>query len=144
MPTFDDYNSKYAELGSFRAVARYRETDRVEVQKEPSEFFIRQFGDVLIAAHHGHRAKAPQRVHFIANEYAPLWGATRHRFLFTGHLHHHKSQDIGGMQWTQLPAITARDVYTSSHAYVARARLTGITYHRTRGEIARIVIGPDL
>jgi len=128
----------------FAMAERYRETARVEVQKEPSEFFIHQFGDVLIAAHHGHRAKAPQMVHFIADEFAPLWGATRHRFLFTGHLHHHKSQDIGGMTWEQLPAITARDVYTSSHAYVARARLTGITYHRTRGEIARIVIGPDL
>jgi len=134
----------HASIAVMLALAeRYRETPRVVVQKVPSEFFIYQFGDVLLAAHHGHRAKAPQMVHFIADEYAPLWGATRHRFLFTGHLHHHKSQDIGGMTWEQLPAITARDVYTASHAYVARARLTGITYHRTRGEIARVIIGPD-
>jgi hypothetical protein len=123
---------------------RYREHSRVTVQREPSEFFVFQFGEVLIAAHHGHRAKAPQMVHFIADEYATLWGKTKHRYLFTGHMHHHKSQDIGGMTWEQLPAITARDAYTVSNAYVARARLTGVTYHRNRGEIARIVIGPDL
>lgn len=122
---------------------RYRETPRVTVQRDPSEFFIYQFGEVLIAAHHGHRAKAPQRVHFIADEYAVLWGKTRHRYLFTGHLHHHKLQDIGGMTWEQLPAITARDTYTTSSAYVARARLMGITYHRNRGETARIIVGPD-
>ena len=39
---------------------RYRNTPRVTVQREPSEFFVYQFGDVLIAAHHGHRAKAAQ------------------------------------------------------------------------------------
>ena len=64
-------------------------------------------------------------------------------FLFTGHLHHHKSQEIGGMLWEQLPAITARDVYATSNAYTGRARLSGITYHRTRGEVSRVTIGPD-
>lgn len=127
----------------FALAERYRASSRVHVQKEPSEFFAYQFGKVLVTAHHGHRAKAQQMVHFIADEYASLWGRTRYRYLFTGHLHHHKSQDIGGMQWEQLPAVTARDAYTVSNAYVSRARLTGITYHRERGEIARVVIGPE-
>lgn len=121
---------------------RYRESPRVRVQRDPSEFYAHQFGQVLIVAHHGHRAKAPQMVHFIADEYAPLWGQTRYRYLFTGHLHHHKSQDIGGVVWEQLPALTARDAYAVSHAYTARARLLGITYHRERGEVARAVVGP--
>jgi hypothetical protein len=38
---------------------------------------------------------------------------------------------------------TARDAYTVSNAYVSRARLTGITYHRERGETTRVVIGPE-
>jgi hypothetical protein len=127
----------------FALAERYREEPRVQVQKEPSEFYVQQFGSVLLTAHHGHRAKAAQMVHYIADEYAVLWGKTKFRYLFTGHLHHHKSQDIGGLQWEQLPAITARDAYTVSNAYVSRARLTGITYHRDRGEIARVVIGPE-
>jgi hypothetical protein len=131
----------HASIAVLLALAeRYREHDRVHVQKDPSEFFIHQFGQVLIAAHHGHRAKAPQMVHFIADEYAPLWGKTKYRYLFTGHLHHHKSQDIGGMQWVQLPSITARDAYTVSNAYVARAQMQGMAYHREKGEIVRISV----
>jgi hypothetical protein len=122
---------------------RYRNEPRVTVQREPSEFFVYQFGKVLLTAHHGHRAKAPQMVHFIADEYAPLWGKTRFRYLFTGHLHHHKSQDIGGMTWEQLPAITSRDAYAVSSAYTQRARMKGITYHRDRGEVSRVVVGAE-
>jgi hypothetical protein len=122
---------------------RYRSEPRVVVQRDPSEFYVYQFGRVLIAAHHGHKAKADRMVHYIADEYAILWGKTRFRYLFTGHLHHHKSQDIGGMTREELPAISARDAYTVSNAYVARARLTGITYHRERGEIARVVTGSE-
>jgi hypothetical protein len=122
---------------------RYREDERVTVQRDPSEFYVQQFGKVLIAAHHGHKAKAERMVHFIADEFATLWGKTRFRYLFTGHMHHHKSQDIGGMTWEQLPAVSARDAYTVSNAYVSRARLVGITYHRERGEIARVVTGAD-
>jgi len=122
---------------------RYREDERVTVQRDPSEFYVQQFGKVLIAAHHGHKAKAERMVHFIADEFSALWGKTRFRYLFTGHMHHHKSQDIGGMAWEQLPAVAARDAYTVSNAYVSRARLVGITYHRERGEIARVVTGAD-
>ena len=79
-------------------------------------------------------------VFFMADEYAPMWGRTRHRFLFTGHLHHHKSADIGGVQWEQLRAVTERDAYAVGHAYTARAQLQAITYHKTRGEVMRVKV----
>lgn len=94
----------------------------------------------MIAAHHGDKARADRLVMFLADEYAELWGRTLHRFLWTGHLHHHKSQDIGGVTWEQLRAVTARDAYASSHAYTARAQLQAITYHKTLGEIQRVKI----
>jgi hypothetical protein len=124
----------------FALAERFRDNPRVTVQKEPGEFFCYAFGKVLIAAHHGDKAKADRMVHFLADEYAELWGRTRHRYLFTGHLHHHKSQDIGGVQWEQLRAVTARDAYAMSHAYTARAQLQGITYHRQTGEVSRVKI----
>ena len=125
----------------FALAERYREEPRVEVQKVPGEYWVHQFGLCLLAAHHGDKAKASQLVMFLADEYAAVWGKTRHRFLFTGHLHHHKSQDVGGVQWEQLRAITARDAYAVSHAYSARAQLQAITYHRERGEIQRVKVG---
>ena len=120
---------------------RFRANPRISVQEVPGEFFAHQFGEVMIAAHHGDKAKAERLVFFLADEYAPMWGSTKYRFLFTGHLHHHKSADIGGVQWEQLRAVTERDAYAVSHAYTARAQLQAITYHRTKGEVQRVKVG---
>jgi len=135
LPGNHDMHSYMAVL--FALAERYRDNPRIEVQKDPGEFFAYEFGKVLIAAHHGDKAKAERMVLFLADQYPEIWGRTRHRFLWTGHLHHHKSADIGGVQWEQLRAITAKDAYAVSHAYSARAQLQVITYHRERGEIGR-------
>lgn len=125
----------------FALAERYREEPRVEVQKVPGEFFVMEWGRCLIAAHHGDKAKAERIVLYLADEHSEQWGRTRHRFLFTGHLHNHKSADIGGCTWEQLRAVTARDAYAASHAYVARAQLQAITYDKTHGEVQRVKVG---
>lgn len=124
----------------FALAERYRDNPRVIVHKKPGEFFLYEHGRVMVAAHHGDKAKADRLVHFVADEFSEAWGRTKHRFLFTGHLHHHKSQDIGGMRWEQLRAVTERDAYAVSHAYSARAQLQAITYHAVRGEIQRVAV----
>lgn len=120
---------------------RYRNSPQIKVQDVPGEFFMHCFGSVMLAAHHGHKAKADRLAHFLADQYAEQWGRTRHRYLWTGHLHHHKAQDIGGLQWEQLRALTARDAYAVSHAYSARAQLQAVTYHRQDGEVERVKVG---
>lgn len=121
----------------FALAERYRNEPRVTVLKVPGEFFVQRFGKCLLAAHHGHGGKPERIVMFLADEYGEDWGQTKHRFLFTGHLHHHKSADIGGCTWEQLRAVTARDAYSIGVAYTARSQLQAITYHRDRGEIQR-------
>jgi hypothetical protein len=125
----------------FALAERYRDNPRIEVQKVPGEFFVHQFGKCLIAAHHGDKAKAERLVMFVADSYAEAWGKTTHRFLFTGHRHHSRIEDIGGVLVEQLRAMTAKDAYAVSHAYSARAQLQAITYHRDLGEIERAKIG---
>jgi hypothetical protein len=124
----------------FALAERYRDNARIEVQKIPGEFFAHQFGKVLIAAHHGDKAKAERLVLFMADQFPTMWGETRHRFLYTGHLHHLKSQDIGGVQHEQLRAITARDAYAVAHGYTARAQMQTIVFHREKGEIMRVKV----
>lgn len=124
----------------FALAERFRDNPRVTVQKVPGEFFAFEWGKVMLAAHHGDKAKADRLVHFLADQYAEMWGRTRHRFLFTGHLHHSKSQDIGGCTWEQLRAVTARDAYAVAHGYTARAQLQAITFHKERGEVQRVKV----
>lgn len=138
LPGNHNVNSYMAVM--FALAERFRNNERVSVQKVPGEFFVHEFGKVLLAAHHGDKAKADRIVHFLADQYAEIWGRTKHRFLWTGHLHHMKAQDIGGVAWEQLRAVTARDAYAVSHAYTARSQLQAITYHRDRGEVSRVKV----
>lgn len=124
----------------FALAEHYRNEPRVEVIKQPGEFWVHQFGVNMLGFHHGDKAKAERLVLWLADEYPEMWGATRHRFMFTGHLHHHKSADIGGVLWEQLRAMTEKDAYARSHAYSARAQLQGITIHRERGEVSRVKV----
>lgn len=125
---------------TFAIAERYRDNPRVEVIKDPSMFWCHEFGRVMLAATHGDKAKPDRIVHFLADEFAPVWGRTKHRYLWTGHLHHMKAQDIGGVQHEQLRAVTARDAYAFGHAYTARAQLQAITLHRVHGEVQRVKV----
>lgn len=121
----------------FALAERYRDNPRVVVRKDPREFWAHRFGDCLLAAHHGDKAKPERLVMFLADEYSEDWGATKHRFLWTGHLHHHRSADIGGVRWEQLRAMTSRDAYAYTHAFSARSQMQAVTLHRTAGEVQR-------
>lgn len=118
----------------------FRDNPRVTVYHEPGKFWVEQFGNAMVAAHHGDAVKAERIVMFLADEHHSIWGQTKHRFLWTGHLHHHKSADIGGVQWEQLRAMTARDAYSVANAYSARAQLQAVTLHRTEGEVQRVKV----
>jgi hypothetical protein len=125
----------------FALAAHYRDEPRVTVLKEPGEWYVQRWGNCLLSAHHGHGGKPERMVMFLADQHAAIWGQTRHRFLWTGHMHHLKAADIGGVQWEQLRALTAKDAYAVSNAYTARAQLQGITLHKERGEISRVKVG---
>jgi len=120
---------------------RYRNEPRVTVVMEPGEFFIYKFGKCMFAAHHGHRSQPKDIVGMLANDYAVMWGQTTHRFLFTGHKHHLQAADIYGVQWMQLRPLTERDAHAKGGAWISRAQLLGITYHREWGEVQRVSVG---
>lgn len=138
LPGNHDMHSHMAVM--FALAERYRDEPRVDVQKQPGEFFVYEFGKVLIAAHHGDKSKPERIVMYLADEHCEAWGRTRHRFLLTGHLHHGRSADIGGVMWEQLRAVTPKDAYAASHAYVARSQMQCITFDRDRGEIGRVKV----
>lgn len=119
---------------------RYRDNPRIEVQRKGGEFFVMEWGSVMLASHHGDKAKAERLVMHMADEWAEMWGRTRYRFYFTGHMHHSKMQDIGGVQVEQMRAAAPRDAYAASHSYSSRSELQGITYHKDSGEVSRVKV----
>jgi len=135
LPGNHDRDSYLAILFAMRE--RYRDIGRIVIVASPMEFFVHEFGFNMLAFHHGDKAKASRLVMDAADRWPHMWGRTRHRHYYTGHLHHHKSEDIGGMQWEQLRAVSAKDAYAASHAYSARSQMQAITFHIKDGEVSR-------
>lgn len=125
---------------TFALKQRYRDEPRVVIEDDPSDFWVMQHGTTMLACHHGDKAKPERLVLDMADRWAKMWGETRHRFYFTGHKHHHQSQDIGGVKWEQLRAITSKDAYASSHSYSARSEMVAMTFDLDAGEVSRSIV----
>jgi hypothetical protein len=125
---------------TFALFERYRSEERVTIEKNPSDYFVYQFGKVMICSHHGDKAAPTKIVLFMADEWPEIWGATKHRVLFTGHKHHEHTEDIGGVNWIGLRAATKRDTYSHSHSYVGKSQLRSLTYHSEYGQRSSVVV----
>lgn len=117
-------------------VERYRHNPRVTIEQTPADFWVYEWGRCLLAAHHGDKAKPEAMTLWLAEH--DLWKPKQFRHLFAGHLHHDAAKDIGGVRFERLRAFTAKDAYAAGNAYAARRSLQAITFHKDRGEVARV------
>lgn len=113
----------------------YRDDPRVDVRWNPRDFFFHQWGKVMLAAHHGHKASWQKLVMFIADQQSRMWAETNWRYLDTGHLHHDAAEEIGGMYCQRHRTIAARDRYSFGSAYTNRQTMKAITVHKELGEV---------
>ncbi|MEP2955508.1 MAG: hypothetical protein ABJO84_14760 [Sulfitobacter sp.] len=121
---------------TFALAERYRDSDRVTVEKEPRDLFMMQWGKCLIAGHHGDKAK-PDRLAMYLSDVCPFWSDTRHRHIFTGHIHHDSAKDLGPMRWESLRAFCPPDSYAASMGYGGRRAIQSITFHKQDGIVLR-------
>jgi hypothetical protein len=117
---------------------RYRDNPRIVVERTDYDFFVFEWGRCFFMAHHGDKAKAERLVMHMAAAHSEEWGRSKHRYYFTGHLHHAKAQDIGGVYVEQLRAATSGDAYSASGAYTSMPQLQAITFHEDDGEVFRV------
>ena len=120
---------------------RFHDDPRVDIIWNPAKMWSMDFGNVLLAAHHGDRVKPERLAMQLADDFAPLWGKTKWRYLDTGHIHHDSSKDIGGVFWESHRTLASRDAYATGAGYVSRSTLKSVTYHKERGEIIRNTVG---
>ena len=119
---------------------RYYSDPRVEIIDDPSDFFFYQFGSVMLAAHHGDKAKAERLVLHAAETEAKMFGSTIHRHYLTGHIHHDSSKDIGGFKHESFRTLAPKDSWSHGMAYSSRQSMVAISYHKDQGEFQRITI----
>jgi len=117
--------------------AFYARESRVAVDQDARAWWTLQHGETLLAATHGHAIKQPQMPGYLAAEWPDLWGQTRHRYIFSGHIHHERTREFPGVLCEALRPVTARDAYAAA-AFVSQRELTAMTFHRRFGRVGRI------
>ena len=116
----------------------FRDNPRCTVEKSPQlDLFMRQWGKCAIFAHHGDRRFKAETAALYLSDVCEFWSATRHRHMFTGHIHHETGKDVGPMKWESLRAFCPPDNYAATMGYASRRALQAITFHREDGLVLR-------
>lgn len=117
---------------SFALAERYRNEERVTVDKSPVDLLMRQWGQTSIFAHHGDKSNATEFVLKLA-DVCPFWSETPHRYAYTGHRHKMGGERIGGLYWERLEAFCPADQYGATWAN--RRALKADSYHKRTGRV---------
>lgn len=74
-----------------------------------------------------------------AHEKAKLWGDSVNRYVLSGHLHHERVQEMGGITRYQFSSLSGTDRWHHKNGYVlARRALGGLVVSENNGVIASI------
>ena len=112
---------------------RYRLNPRVTVVDPYNPYWYYEFGRVMIATAHGDGAKAPQMGPIMATDQAEMWGRTKHRHAFLGHVHHWKGEGFPGVTVEYFGTLAAPDWYSHHAGYRSTREIKSITFHREHG-----------
>lgn len=110
---------------------------RLEVDLSPSLYRYTRFGKVMIGAHHGHGAKQADLPLLMAVDRPADWGASLHRYVYMGHIHHDSVKEIQGVRVESIRTLAAKDAWHAGQGYRSMRDTRSIVHHCDHGEIER-------
>ena len=117
--------------------AHFRNNPRVSIDTNPGRFFRHRFGKCLIAATHGDMLKMGDLAGFAATQWSEDWGATTHRYGYTGHVHNERALAVStqrGMRVESFNTLSGKDSWHAAMGYQSPRNMVSIT----SGNIARV------
>jgi hypothetical protein len=110
---------------------------RIEVDLSPATMWYYQHGEVLIGSTHGDTIKGPDMVAIMASDKPVEWGATKHRYVYVGHVHHQDKKEYRGGVVEYFRTLAARDAWHAGQGYRAGRDMCSIVLHKLHGELER-------
>jgi hypothetical protein len=122
----------------------FKNTDRLTIETSPHPFYCFDWGQTMIAWHHGHLRKMADLPGVFASDpkFRAIWGKASITYIHTGHLHHEKVIEKAGAIVEQHPTLAARDAYGARGFDYSRRAAKAITYSKTKGEVSRVQVVP--
>lgn len=124
--------------------ALYEAEPRVVVDTSPRQFHYFEFGAVLVGTHHGHGVKLADLPLLMATDQPERWGAARHRYWWTGHVHRDVVQDFAGCRVESFRVLPPADAWAANQGYRPRSDMKAVVLHREHGEVARHTVSPAM
>lgn len=122
---------------AFSIAAYFEKEPRVTVDLSPAKHWFHRFGKVLIGATHGDSTKHPDLLGVMAADRPEDWGATKHRYWYTGHVHSQRVTELPGVLCESFRTLAAKDAYAAGSGYRAGRDMRLIVLHAEHGEIER-------
>lgn len=98
-----------------------------------------RYGLNLIGTTHGDGAKNQDLPLLMATEFPIDWAATKHRYVYTHHVHHKFSKDYIGVTVESLRSPSGSDSWHHRNGYQhAPKAVEGFLHHPIQGQVARI------
>jgi len=122
----------------------YENEPRLTIDTNPDPYYNFNCGEVCIFMHHGHKRNLKNIDTVFVSKFKEQFGASRHVYAHTGHLHHDKVNETNLMTIEQHRTLAAKDAYASRGGWISGRDSKVITYHKDFGEVARITINPEM
>lgn len=119
----------------------FKNNKRVKVHMTPGKHWFHEFGRVMLAATHGDKCKPKDMPGLMAAVQPEMWGRTKHRIVFTGHLHHEEVKAYPGCKVETLAAPCPPDSWTAEMGFHSARHMQTRVFHREKGERFKQIVG---
>jgi hypothetical protein len=138
-----NHDESVAELINMFLAEFYADDPDVSVDVSPSYFRYFEYGQNLLGFTHGDKTKPERMPMIMAADMREAWGRTKHRLIFTGHVHHESRKDHYGVAIETVPVLIPNDAFAANAGYRSARAMQVIVLDREHGEDQRHTFNAD-
>jgi len=136
-PSNHDYTNGFFLADVIKSWFRHSENVTFDVSISHRKYY--KYGKNLIGSTHGDGAKFADLPLLMAVEAKVMWGMTRHRYMYTHHVHHKTSKDFAGVTVESLRSPSGTDSWHHRNGYQhAPKAVEGFIHHPDYGQVCRL------
>ena len=119
--------------------AYFEKHDRISFDTSPKHRKYVNYGQNLLGFTHGDGAKQKDLPILMANEAKTWWSQTKHRYIYSHHVHHKTGKDYPGVVFETLRSPSGTDAYHHKNGYQhAPMAIEAFVHDRKYGQEMRI------
>lgn len=123
--------------------AYFRNEPRVVIRDNTCPYDVIVFGNNFIGTTHGDGKKMAELPGLFAAWWPILWGQTKHRVAYCGHVHHEQRKEYDGFTVETFRTLAPTDAWHAKKGYRAGRSMDVISHHRLFGPARRVRIDID-